>query len=92
MMSWHGNAVLLVICQENTPITDGFPLQRASNAANWLFVVNLNKNEQSSCCWFETPLWRHCNVSRTISILHDIIQVGIYACANLITDFCEYGI
>ena len=47
------------VCEENHPVTGGFPSQRASNAGLWcFFCASLNKllNKQSSYWWFEMML------------------------------------
>ena len=58
-------SALLVLCEENSSVTGGFPSQRASNAGfDVFFDVSINK--QSSRWWFETRgclLWCQCNVA-----------------------------
>ena len=54
----------LAICEENPPVTGGFPSQKAGDAGFDIFcVVNLIKmlSKESSCLWFETP-WHSCDI------------------------------
>ena len=60
-------SALLVLCDENPPITDGFPSQRpVTRSLDVFFDLRLNKrlSKQSRLRWIETPprsLWSHCN-------------------------------
>ena len=61
---WHGNSFRII---GETPVTGGFPTQKASYVDIWFFVVvNLNKllKQPSSCQWFHIP-WR----------LHDVTVI-----------------
>ena len=72
-------SALLALCEENPPITGGFPSQRpVTRSFDIFFDMRLNKwlSKQSRWWWFETPwrsLWRHCNAEncqshRTVTI------------------------
>ena len=60
-------SALLTLCEENPPVTGGFPSQRpATRSFDVFFDLRLNKrlSKESWRRWFETPpcsLWRHSN-------------------------------
>ena len=62
MISWHGTAFHITgpfVKGINQSVVDSLH-KGASNVEFWcFFVASLNKlfNQQSSCCWFETPWW-----------------------------------
>ena len=60
-MSWHRIAsALLALCERNTLVTSGLPVQRpVKQSFDVSFLVSLNKllNKQWNCWWFEMP-WR----------------------------------
>ena len=61
-------SALLVLCEGNPPVTDGFPSQRPlTRSFDVFFDLSLNKrlSWRPRWRWFETPsrsLWCHCNV------------------------------
>ena len=58
-------SALLALCAGNSPVTGEFPLQRpVTRSFDVSFDLRLNKrlSKQSRRWWFETPLWRNCNV------------------------------
>ena len=61
-------SALLTLCEGNTPVTGGFPLQRPVTwSFDAFFHLRLTKrlSKQSWGWWFETSswsIWRHCNV------------------------------
>ena len=61
----------LTFCEENPPVTGGFPLQRlVTRNFDVFFDLRLNKplSTQSRRRWFGTPsrsLWRPCNAIKT---------------------------
>ena len=60
-------SALLALCAGNLPVPDEFPTQRpATRGFDVSFDLRLNErlSKQSWGWWFETPLWRHCNVTR----------------------------
>ena len=77
-------SALLALCEGNSPVIGGFPLQRASNTGfDVLFDVSLIKrlNNPSNRPWFETPgcsLWRHC-----IEYLH-VRYILIHVCLQFL--------
>ena len=61
-------SALLAFCEGNSPVTGEFPSQRPVTQSFDIFFdvrFRLNKrlNKPSRRRWFETPLWRHCNVT-----------------------------
>ena len=60
-------SALLVFCEENPPVTSGYPSQRqVTRSFDVFFDLRLDKrlSKQSKRRWFETPprsLWCHCN-------------------------------
>ena len=67
-------STLLALCAGNSPVTGEFPAQRpVTRSCDVLFDLRLNKplSKQWWGWWFETPsrpLWRQCNVMRTVWI------------------------
>ena len=58
-------SALLAICAGNSPVSGEFPAQRpVAGSYDIFFDLCLNKRlcKQSWCWWFETLLWRQCNV------------------------------
>ena len=68
-------SALLAICAENSPVTGKFSAQRpVTRSFDVLFDLRLNNrlSKQSWGWWFETqsrPLWRHCSVLNSISLM-----------------------
>ena len=67
MMSWHGNAFILLALSEdnsNTPVTDGSPHKRPVMRIDYVFCMNKLLNKQSIWFWDAiTSMWRHCNAT-----------------------------
>ena len=64
-------SVSLALCEENPPVTGGFPSQRLVTRIFDVFFVCLDErlSKQSRRRWFDTPsrsLWRHSNASALI--------------------------
>ena len=70
LLSWWRHQIetfsaLLVICEGNPPVIGGFPSQRPVTRSFGVFFdlrQNKRSSKQSRGRWFETPLWRLCNV------------------------------
>ena len=79
---------LLALCAGNSPVTGGFPSQRAvTRSFDVFFDLRLNKrlSKHSRCQWFETPscsLWRHYNAF--CSCLNAFIKYWCNYCEHLI--------
>ena len=57
-------SALLAICAGNSPVTGEFPAQRpVTRSFDVFFDLNKRLSKHSWGWWFETPLWRHCNVN-----------------------------
>ena len=75
-----------LFCEKKPLVIGGFPSQRTNDAEHWWFCCNYALHKQPSCRWFETLMWRHCNVKsrnhfiRTETILfHEhVIQSPIW--------------
>ena len=84
--SWWRNqmetfSTLLAICAGNSPVTGEFPAQRpVTRSFDVFFICAWNKrlSKQWWGWWFETPLWRHCNVF-----------VGLHLCITLAPRRCS---
>ena len=68
---------LLALCEGNSPVTGGFPLQRSLASSLIFSWLRLNKrlSKQSRHRWFEMSscsLWRHCNDIGTAPFSYDI--------------------
>ena len=66
-------STLLVLCEENAPMTGGFPSQKANNAELWYCMISMNKplNKQSrlSMIWkANTLMWRHYDIPGMIRL------------------------
>ena len=67
-------SALLALCVGNSPVPGDYPAQRpVTRSFDVFFDPRLNKRliKQSWSWWFETlprPLWRHSNVTKTLSI------------------------
>ena len=65
-------SALLAPCEENPPVTGGFPSQRPVTRSFDIFFdlrLNICMNKRTKRRWFETPshsLWRHCNADKTL--------------------------
>ena len=71
---WHHQMLTfstsLALCAGNSPVNGEFPSQRpVTRSIHVFFDLRLNKrlSKQSWFWWFETPLWRHYDVSCGIS-------------------------
>ena len=59
---------LLALCAGNSPVTGEFLAQRpVTRSFDVSFDLRMNK---SWGWWFETQLWRHCNVNHTYGVMY----------------------
>ena len=80
---------LLALCEENPPVTGGFPSQwPVMWSFHGFFDRCLNKwlRKHSRHCWFETSLcslWHHCNNTNGIDLFHTIPHIKSYQSVSL---------
>ena len=83
-------AASLAVCEENPPVTGGFPSQRPVTRSFDIFYKRMNKqlSKQSIRRWFETPLrslWRRCNEISTwyTCFIQTSWQIRVKSSANV---------
>ena len=94
-------SALLALCEENPPVTGGFPSPRSVTRCSGIFCdLYLNKqlSKQSRRRWFDAPsrsLWRHRNVEfkislRSLAMIVFLLVDKVFKISNMVYSFIAF--
>ena len=96
MSSWFGSALCVTgpFCRWITPVTSGFPSQRASNAELWCFrwCSPWTSGFEQQWIFQPWPMWHPCNVMLVKNFIGECYLPWVTQCLEASVYFPDYSV